>query len=234
MNTNVVLSKINPTFISNYFRVKPLAIFSYGSSVYKNKEPSDLDFIVISDFAYKQKSIIIKNVSVDFTFFSIEDFESLLVNHEISILECIYLNNNAMDSSLLSYIDPVLNTIIESNELDFSSLRKSISRKSSNSYVKAKKKLIVEDDFDVNVSKKSLWHSFRMIYFGIQICKYKKINDYQQANILNKEIEDDYKKIDSFKDKNEFWDYIHLKYKPRYNQLMSKFRLVAPKDLNNE
>jgi hypothetical protein len=97
-------------------------------------------------------------------------------------------------------------------------LRHSLSAKSSNSFVKAKKKLTIKKDFDLNLGRKSLWHSFRIIDFGIQIIKYNKIIDYKSMNDLFNDIMQYYSWIDLFEE-----------YKIKYNNLLTEFRKLAPK-----
>jgi hypothetical protein len=62
-------------------------------------------------------------------------------------------------------------------ELDLFSLRKKISAICNNSWVKASKKLnlVEEDDY---TGLKSLFHSFRILSFGIDLAKDNKINSF--------------------------------------------------------
>lgn len=103
-------------------------------------------------------------------------------------------------------------------KLDKSKLRHSLSAKSSNSWVKAKKKLTVEQDYDLNVGRKSLFHSFRIVDFGIQVASNGRIIDYSSCNYLYSEIISLYEWTDMFDT-----------FKVRYNKLMSEFRKVAEK-----
>ena len=82
--------------------------------------------------------------------------------------------------------------------------------------MKCKKKLEIEDSYNPKVAKKSLWHSLRIIDFGIQIISFGKIEDYSSVNYLYSEI------VESNQNK---WDYFKKKYKPLYNSLKTKFRL---------
>ncbi len=83
----------------------------------------------------------------------------------------------------------------------------------------AKKKLTVEKDYDLNLGRKSLFHSFRIIDYGIQIATHNKIVDYSSCNALFEEIMNCYT-----------WNEMFDTYKQRYNTLCSEFRIVAPKD----
>jgi hypothetical protein len=109
-------------------------------------------------------------------------------------------------------------------KLDLSKLRHSLCAKSSNSWVKAKKKLTIEikkgvEENPEDVGKKSLFHAFRIIEFGKQIAKNGKINDYGFCNELFKEI------IYSYSD----WNNLFEDYKKKYNNLLTEFRVLAPK-----
>ena len=83
----------------------------------------------------------------------------------------------------------------------------------------AHKKLTVPKDYDLNIGKKSLFHAFRIISFGIQIAEEERIFNYSECNDLFNEIMSAYNN----------WDSLFEIYKPRYNELCSNFRLLAPK-----
>ena len=61
-------------------------------------------------------------------------------------------------------------------------IRNSFSHVASNSFVKCKKKIEVEASYDPHTGRKSLWHSLRIVDFGIQILKHDKIIDYSSVN----------------------------------------------------
>lgn len=103
--------------------------------------------------------------------------------------------------------------------LDKAALRVEVSSKTSNSWVKCKKKLEAENDYVTGI--KSLFHSFRMPIFGIQIAKYGKIVDYSEANSMWFE---DFKPMLS---ERPSWNTIKDIYQQRHNQLMTEFRKVA-------
>lgn len=190
-----------------------LAVFPYGSTVYLNKEPDDYDFIIVSDSDFQEK-IVINGFDCEITSYTKDEFLKKLHTHDIALLECLFIDH------------PEKQNLISETEqfcIDLSALRESISQKSSNSYVKAKKKLILEDDFDENVSLKSLWHSLRIADFGYQLAKHGRIVDVKSVNKYYKEIRQDYLDL-----KND-WSAIHAKYKPIHNKLMSEFRSICPK-----
>jgi len=136
----------------------------------------------------------------------------MLDEHEISALECLFLPPSP------PFV--MLNKLNYEFKLDLPKLRKAISHKSSNSFVKCKKKLEVEHDY--YIGKKSLWHSLRMLMFGTQIAKFGEIVNYCEANKFWKEI--------VMSERND-WLYFKEKYQPIFNELSTEFRKVAPKTL---
>lgn len=196
-----------------------LAVFPYGSNVYKNKTPEDLDFIIVSDKPYFQEQFEKDNIKYEISNYSKDEFLARLQEHEISVLECLYIPHKE------KYLDPLLSREIEGFTLDKEKLRESCSQKSSNSYVKAKKKLTVEEDFNLSVSYKSLWHSLRILDFGIQIAKTNKINP-ESCNELYDQVIKDYLFM-----KND-WSKLHEKYKPIHNSISSEFKQECPKKIH--
>lgn len=180
--------------------------YCYGSRVYGNyTSKSDHDFIfILKEVKNEQFSDNLINVN----FFSLEAHMHRVFEHEISALECLFL-----DSQYILKEDVQIKF-----ELDISKLRHSLSRKSSNSWVKCKKKLTVEADYDLNIGRKSMFHAFRIIDFGIQIASNAKIVDYSSCNDLYTEIMLRYDWVGLYED-----------FKPRYNQLSSKFREITHK-----
>ena len=67
-------------------------------------------------------------------------------------------------------------------------LRTSISTITSNSWVKGKKKLIITVDYDLNLALKSVFHSLRILDFGIQISENKKIVNFSNCNWILVEL----------------------------------------------
>lgn len=189
-----------------------LNCYQYGSRVYGNfRKDSDYDFIVIvKNKTTDQFSDNLINVS----FFTPEGHQHRLNEHEISALECFFLEERFILKNARNY----------AFKLDLSKLRHALSAKSSNSWVKAKKKLTVETEKGVeenpeDVGKKSLFHSFRIIEFGKQIAQTGKIENYGCSNELFKEI------MYSYSD----WNTLFEEYKKKYNALLTEFRMLAPK-----
>ena len=190
-----------------------LNIYQYGSVVYNCKTiNSDNDYIVVvsDNSAYPEQLKIDDN---DYSFYSEFKFRELIGKHEISVLECVFLDPKFIMKETIKF----------DFKLDLQQLRESISQKSSNSFVKAKKKLTIEKDYDPYVGKKSLFHSLRIIMFGIQIAQWGKIINYEEANIYYEDIV----KSDIIE-----WDFYKEKYQPIYNNLKTEFRKLAEKKIN--
>jgi len=187
-----------------------LNIYKHGSIVYNCKNiNSDNDYVVVvnNESEYPEQLKINNN---DYSFYKESEFKELIKKHEITALECLFLDPKFI----------IKETIKFDFELDLQQLRESISQKSSNSFVKAKKKLIVEKDYDPYVGKKSLFHSLRIILFGTQIAIYGKITNYEEANIYYNDIVNN--------DVVE-WEYFKNIYQPIYNNLKTEFRKWAEK-----
>lgn len=212
---DLILEYFNSRY-SFFLRDKKLInLYPYGSRVYKtNNELSDFDFIAVVDNLQKfnQLDSLAQDCrNFNATFYSIEQFQSLLYEHEISALECYYLPDN-----LKILEEHIFNLSIDPNKL-----RDSISKKSSNSWVKAKKKMIIEKDFDMRVAKKSLFHSIRILDYAIQIISTGELYDYQSCNILWNTINNN---------SSTNWGDYKSKWQDFYNKLRSEFRLLTEKD----
>jgi hypothetical protein len=187
-----------------------LNVYQYGSRVYNtvniNGNLSDWDFIIVMNNK-KDEHFICENI--DIIFYTPMEFETKLLEHGICILECYFLPEYFIWKEILKF----------SFILDKQKLRKSLSAKSDNSFAKAHKKLTVEKDYNNYIAKKSLFHSFRIIDYGIQLAEKSSIYNFSSLNNLYHEILTD----------SDNWDVLFKKYKPQYNKMKTKFREVAPK-----
>jgi predicted nucleotidyltransferase len=191
----------------------------YGSRVYgTNDEFSDYDYIAIAKDEWLKKALNCEThlPNIDVNVYSPERFLVLLKEHDISVLESLW-------------VEPLVNkSEILSSPIDKMILRKSISAKSSNSWVKAKKKLTVESnsqrDASYRIGIKSLFHSFRILDFGIQIATHNKIVDYRSSMnywiVMRNYLHAPY----------VTWDEIYSIWKKEHNKLQSEFRKLAPKE----
>lgn len=182
-------------------------LFLYGSHVYgTNNENSDIDLIAI--VKSKEKVNYLYHYG-DINSYDIEEFKQLINQHEITALECLFLDKDKILKKTNEY---------EFN-LDKQCLRSAISAKASNSWVKSKKKLTVEKDYNEYIGKKSAWHALRILDFGYQIGSNGKIKDYSAMNHLLPEIMS-----------NSSWQDIDTNFRNIYNMMSSRFKAVAPKE----
>jgi len=206
-----------------------ICTFPYGSHIYgTNSEKSDIDSIYVvddqfveklddqyvfhSDFDPVNKTYTDHFHEINISIYGKTTFQKMCDDHHISALECIFLPDDLIKDQISDYKFKF--------ELNLQRLRKSISEKTSHSWVKAKKKFEIEDDRNVYIAKKSLFHSMRIIDFGTQIAKSGKIENYHSCIELWNEIKDN---------PSEIWKDYETKYKSKFNQMMSEFRKVAPK-----
>lgn len=184
-----------------------LNAFMYGSRVYgTNHQDSDYDFICVLE--HKEQDNPLAQFG-DVTNYSVDEFQELVNQHEISVLECLFLPTEFVLKQNQTF----------SFSLNKSKLRESISAKSSNSWVKCKKKFLVEEDYNPYVGKKSAWHSLRILDFGKQIADHQKIIDFSTSNHFLLDI----MQMNS-------WEELNDKYKPIYNGVASSFKQSAPKE----
>lgn len=185
--------------------------YRYGSRVYSTfTEHSDWDYIIVSnEVTNKIEGLASEDGSIHATVYSPAAFQEEIHQHEISVLECLFLP-----------IEHVLKEQIKFPfQVDVIRLRHSVSAKASNSWVKAKKKLEVDKDYNPLIARKSLFHVFRILCFGLQIAKEGRILNYSEANfywveILTLPLE---------------WEVWKERYQKKRNELETQFRLLASK-----
>ena len=109
-------------------------------------------------------------------------------------------------------------------DIDRQKLRMSISTIASNSWVKGKKKLLVSGDYDVKLAIKSVFHSLRILDYGIQIATSGKVYEWDSMNY----VLEDLRKL-SYQ-REDLWNAIDTKYRKVFNSKSSEFKSLAPKD----
>jgi predicted nucleotidyltransferase len=183
-----------------------VAVYPYGSRVYGTaRKNSDYDYIVVTK---KKTNEQYSDNLININFYTPDEHQQRLNEHEISALECYFLPDDLIIKNTYNFVF----------KLDLVKLRHALAAKSSNSWVKAKKKLTVEKDYDLDLGRKSLFHSMRIIDYGKQIATFGKIVDYGSCNDLFQEIMNCYSWTDMFN-----------QYKEKYNLMCSEFRVLAPK-----
>lgn len=148
-------------------------------------------------------------------------FQLLLDRFDIQSMECI----SAPKYAVLKNSRP-----FSVSSIDKTKLRVSISTIASNSWVKGKKKLTVAGDYDVHLAIKSVFHSLRIIDYGIQIATSGKIQNFGSMNY----VLDDMKKMSESYQREELWQKIDDKYRNVYNSTSTRFKALAPKDLSEK
>lgn len=183
-----------------------LNIYLYGSHVYgTTDEQSDVDYIFVVDHQKEKESQTFAG-RFNVTSYPVDYFQELLDRHSVSALECFFLPEK-LKIELHNF----------SFSLDKTKLRQSFSAKASNSWVKAKKKIDVHQEYRIGM--KSLFHSLRILNFGIQIAQAGRIVSYATTNnYWNKISAQDFQKWQPYKD---HWQ-------AEYNRLKSEFKRVCP------
>jgi predicted nucleotidyltransferase len=184
-------------------------IVLYGSWVYgTNTKDSDVDLQVIVPNGYSfEPSKLINTRSVDVHVHTFDEFKDALDNHEPYAVESYFTDKVVKKGNMPKF------------ELDKAKLRSTFSEKASNSWIKAKKKLIVPESRDEWIAKKSLFHSLRILDFGIQLATYKTIANFATMNEV----------LDQLRGMPADWEIINAEFKPMYNELSTEFRKVCPK-----
>ena len=198
---------VDQDFIAELY-AKALNVYHYGSLVYGTfvDGVSDRDYIVVVPNTMKdldEKQFECDNCQ--FTVHTAASWQEMLDRCDVDAIECYFLPEEFIAKENVIFIADISKIKI----------RNSFSHVASNSFVKCKKKLEVEESYDPKTGKKSLWHSLRIVDFGIQILEHGKIVNYASMNHLYNEI---------VKSEETDWEYFKTKYKPVYNALKTKFR----------
>lgn len=185
-----------------------LNVYQYGSRVYETAtHQSDFDFIVINNAGVNDREV--RNGDFNVHIYTVEHFQELINQHKIFALECLFLPQDKILQQKIRF----------AFTLNKTTLRHEISAKSSNSWVKCKKKLEVEKDCEY-IGKKSLFHALRIVLFGTQLATQGRITDYTAANHFFHDI------MSSGRDD---WAYYKETYQSVFNNLCTEFRKVAEK-----
>ena len=218
-----ILNKLNKEINKNYF------MSYYGSIVYgTNTEISDIDVIYVFDSSEDIYEVIEAHKmpefydlpKIDIHYISSFTFQKLLNAHDIMALETYYqLSDNYKEWFNF--------------ELNLDTLRRKISAVVSNSWSKARKKLEIPEESDY-IALKSLFHSLRILSYGINLAERNKI-DYLRVTLDGIEMTCKELWEDILKDYSWGcfrWKEFKAKYTPIQNANATKFRLLAPKELN--
>lgn len=186
-----------------------LNVFVYGSHLYGSyDESSDIDYIIVAREWFDSDDV---NAQV----YTVEQFRMALDRHDIQAMECVCAPAAFVMKNGYEWKVP---------DIDRQKLRMSISTIASNSWVKGKKKLLVSGDYDVKLAIKSVFHSLRILDYGIQIATSGKVYEWDSMNY----VLEDLRKL-SYQ-REDLWNAIDTKYRKVFNSKSSEFKSLAPKD----
>lgn len=157
----ITITKLHPSKIRN--------IYLYGSRIYGTYTPSsDYDAIVVACSLYVNHEIFDGQYNLHIT--TPDVFEDQLEQHDIHNLECIFAPEEAKIQITKDYKDFKTNTW---------KLRKMLLSQSAWSWSKAQRRI---EKNNIIGGIKSLFHSFRILKFGLQIMEFGRILDFSEAN----------------------------------------------------
>lgn len=229
MNINKIANYILETLEIKSNDQKIYFVNKFGSYVYNSiTTKSDLDLIYCFESdediyeVYQSKDYTeFKNLNIDcdLHYISSYTFQKLLSEHNIMALE-VYYNLKNEEKKLFNF------------SLDLDLLRRRVSAVVSNSWSKARKKMELSDE-DTYIGLKSLFHSIRILSFGINIAKDNKI-DYLSIQLNNEKIlcADLLNQILTEYKSGFRWKDFKEKYTPLQNSNATLFRILAPKKLD--
>lgn len=191
-------------------RLHPSRVFNvylFGSRVYgTSNSKSDWDIIIVANNSVESTEI--RNGLFNIHVYTPNKFKSDLEWHRPNNLECIFAPDFAKLKETIDYRKDF--------RLNVSKLRHATSHVSSNSWVKAKKKL---NEGEYLIAVKSLFHSMRIPMFSEQIVKFGYIKDFTCANFI----------WDKIKSKRWEWEELDNEFRNDRNQILTNFRYVAHK-----
>lgn len=191
-------------------------VYPFGSRVYgSQREGSDYDYIVIVK-RYPSTGSLIEVDDITMHLFTVEGFQIAIDNHDVRALEAIYLNKR-----LGRFLIP------KNFKIDRGKLRVSFSTVANGAWIKGKKKLIVAADYDKLLAIKSIFHSIRILDFGIQLASEGDISIPSNCNWLLKELLD----LSVHYEREELWEKIHSRYSSKFKEMSHVFKGLAPKEL---
>ncbi|WP_395088906.1 nucleotidyltransferase domain-containing protein [Armatimonas sp.] len=179
----------------------------FGSRVYGTARlESDHDYLVVfpENNGPSGLELVLENTNLHT--YTLTEFQAALDTHQIHALEAYF----APESPL-----PALCTFT----LNRATLRQALSQKASHSFVKAKKKIAVEQDY--LAGWKSLFHSLRILVFGIELAQTGALTNFAAANAYWDEI---------WAAQETDWETLKTRWQPVHNALSSEFRKLAPKE----
>lgn len=164
----IELSQVHPLKIRN--------VYVFGSRVYgTHREYSDWDILMTACGLLPH--VEIKDPEYNIHIITPDKFEADLKLHDIHNLECIFAPDWA---KLQIKVHPE-----EKFKLDLGKLQRYVHNQSYNSWQQAKDRI---QRFDTERGLKTMFHSLRMLQFGVQIAKFGKIIDFAAANDVYQQL----------------------------------------------
>lgn len=191
--------------LTKFINFPIINIYGFGSLYYGTfiEGKSDKDYIIIYDMTDSKIDYIDDNINI--SGYNLQEYLKLIDLCDIAILESIQ--------------HPLFITIdIGQFIINKTNLRNSISQKTDNSYVKAKKKL---QDGEFYIAKKSLFHSIRIAMYATELAK--------DGFITNWNMRELYDRIMVLPENQEAWPIWNDIFKKEFNLAKTEFRKVAPK-----
>lgn len=164
----IAFTELHPSKIRN--------IYIYGSRVYgTNTVNSDTDVIVTACSMHVNYEMNNGTYNVHIT--TPDSFEDQLRQHDIHCLECIYAPK---DAQIL-----ITNNYADNFKIHVPQLKKMLLSQSAWAWSKAQRRM---EKGNIIGGAKSLFHSLRILKFGMQIIKFGKITNFKDANYLWNDI----------------------------------------------
>jgi predicted nucleotidyltransferase len=188
----------------------PSRIFNitiFGSRVYgTHTDNSDWDIIIVAKNSVE--SIEIKSDLCNIHIYTPDKFKQDLDWHMPKNLECLFAPDWAKLKEDLKF----------QFKLNIPKIRHATSHVSSNSWVKAKKKLQITNEYNIGV--KSLFHAIRIPMFSTQIVNFGEIRDFQCANWIWSKISE----------KEWTWEELDSEFRLVHNSVLTDFRKVTTRE----
>lgn len=181
-------------------------IYAFGSRVYgTHADSSDWDIVIVGNNSVD--SIEIKHELFNIHVYTPKKFQEDLDWHMPKNLECFMAPEWAKIKQDIDF----------RFDIDLAKLRHAVSHVSSNSWVKAKKKLTVAGEYQIGV--KSLFHAIRIPMFGARIAASGSIGDFGCANYIWERI----------RQREWDWESLDTEFRTDHNRALTEFRKLASK-----
>lgn len=172
---------------------KILNIYPYGSRVYgTDDEYSDSDYIIVykssllPSGSFRDNAISSDDGEIQGTCYSRGGFIDAINKYEMSALECVFLPEDKVIQRKMLF------GVSKYYEPEFI---KNVISKASSSWHFA---VLSQKDENFEYAMKNVFHALRILDFGIQIKKNKRIIDYSSMNEIKKKIDSEYNTFDVY------------------------------------